>query len=100
MTIDEQIKYLEEILKWKQEFTKVGIKEFEAILATLRKVKEGGWISVKERYPTLEDADKLGKVLGWDGFEKMAQKCYYRDIEEMRLRFKFWQPLPPSPVTK
>ncbi len=60
-------------------------------------MNKDNWISVKERYPTPNDGDSKGNVLGWDKFQKEAHKCHMEDIHKMKMRFTHWQPLPGEP---
>lgn len=53
------------------------------------------WISVKERYPDVIDADKKNEVIGWDRIQGMAHKCHYMDIKRMKIRFTHWMSIEP-----
>lgn len=54
------------------------------------------WISVEDRLPTKDDADKKGWLLGLDAVHDMAIRCHWLDIKEHPKRFTHWQPLPPT----
>lgn len=56
-----------------------------------------GWIRVKDRMPLESDTDNDGKLLAWDSFQSKAHKVDLRDVYEMKMRFKHWQPLPSPP---
>lgn len=56
------------------------------------------WISVEERLPTKEDANKDGYVLAWDKYYKIPYAQRFEDLHKhLQIRFTHWQPLPSPP---
>lgn len=56
------------------------------------------WIDVKDKYPTEQDADERGNILGWDKRQNECHKCQWTDVVQMKMRFTHWMPLPKSPI--
>jgi len=95
-TKEEDYKYL------LQEYVKpildaANCKSIDEVIEKLKHPTPDRWISVEDRLPTKEDADKEGNVLAWDELQDKAVEVIYASVSKMKIRFKFWQPLPTKP---